>query len=425
MGDIMNRHSKFGILFVLGIFFLSIITFMFRYTDGKSYSNNEKQVNIVLNNLVGMNIEEVEEYADDNKIILQIEYQYSSDISEGKVISQNKEAGTILEEGEVLVVVVSKGPVPISIYQEYSVNELGEVPIMMYHGIVNMKNEETEYVGGNVDKDGYNRTVEAFRSDLEFYYREGYRMIRLVDYVSGTIDVEIGKSPIVLTFDDGNENNFKVLDEENGELIIDPNCAIGVLEEFKKKYPDYGVTATFFVNQGLFEQEEYNERILKWLVDHGYDIGNHTMSHVDFTKIDVTETKKQVGGLYQILDKIIPKQYVSIVALPFGSPYQSSHENYISIISGSYEGKQYQTIAALRVGWEAEVSCFSNNFNPIFLKRIRAYDNEGLEFDIMMNFELLKKSRYISDGDKNTVIIQDKDKDKLNDIGFSLEVITY
>ena len=43
----------------------------------------------------------------------------------------------------------------------------------------------------------------------------------------------------------------------------------------------------------------------------------------------------------------------------------------------------------------------------------------------MMNFELLKKSRYISDGDKNTVIIQDKDKDKLNDIGFSLEVITY
>ena len=56
----MNRHSKFGILFVLGIFFLSIITFMFRYTDGKSYSNNEKQVNIVLNNLVGMNIEEVD-----------------------------------------------------------------------------------------------------------------------------------------------------------------------------------------------------------------------------------------------------------------------------------------------------------------------------------------------------------------------------
>ena len=49
----------------------------------------------------------------------------------------------------------------------------------------------------------------------------------------------------------------------DGELEIDPNCAVGVLEEFKKKYPDYNVTATFFVNGGIFEQEEYNEKILK------------------------------------------------------------------------------------------------------------------------------------------------------------------
>ena len=51
----------------------------------------------------------------------------------------------------------------------------------------------------NVDVDGYQRTAEAFRQDLQFYYDNGYRMIRLNDYINGNIDVEAGKSPICLT----------------------------------------------------------------------------------------------------------------------------------------------------------------------------------------------------------------------------------
>ena len=87
---------------------------------------------------------------------------------------------------------------------------------MMYHGIVDKKNSETDYIGGNVDKDGYTRTSEAFRQDLELYYEKGYRMIRISDYIEGKIDVPYGYSPIILTFDDGNANNLKVtgLDEK-------------------------------------------------------------------------------------------------------------------------------------------------------------------------------------------------------------------
>ena len=55
-------------------------------------------------------------------------------------------------------------------YKSNNVDELGEVPIMMYHGIHNKRNSETKYIGGNVDKDGYQRTSEAFANDLEFYY---------------------------------------------------------------------------------------------------------------------------------------------------------------------------------------------------------------------------------------------------------------
>ena len=302
-------------------------------------------------------------------------------------------------------------------YIDNNVNELGEVPIMMYHGIHNKKNSDTDYTGGNVDKNGYQRTAEAFRNDLDFYYEKGYRMIRLTDFVDGNIDVELGKSPIILTFDDGLENNIKVTGiDKKGEIIIDPNSAVGILEEYKKKYPDFNVTATFFVNGGLFQQKEYNEKILKWMVKHGYDIGNHTYSHVDFTKVGAEESKQEVGSVYEMLDKIIPGKYVNIVALPFGSPYKYSHDNMQYILNTDYNGKNYKTKAALRVGWKAESSPFDVNFESSFLKRIRAYDNEGVEFDIEMNFKLLENNRYISDGNKNIIVIPEDEKEKLNDI---------
>ena len=81
------------------------------------------------------------------------------------------------------------------------------------------------------------------------------------------------------------------------------------------------------------------------------------------------------------------------------------------ILNTEYNGKNYKTKAALRVGWKAESSPFDKDFESTFLKRIRAYDNEGVEFDIEMNFKLLEKTRYISDGDKNKIVIP-KDKEQ-------------
>lgn len=388
------------------------------YVGGSSYLSLQSSTSsLFMKNLVGLSLGETQKYAEEVGIQLEIKYQYHYDIEKDKVIAQGILVDSQIEEGDVCEIVVSLGEIPVEIYDKYHVNELGNVPIMMYHGIVDMKSEDTDYIGGNVDKDGYNRTVEAFRGDLEFYYQQGYRMISLDDYIDGVVDVALGKSPIILTFDDGNENNFKVLGEENGELLIDPNCAVGVLEEFKQKYPDYGVTATFFVNQGLFGQDEYNERILKWLVENGYDIGNHTLSHSDFTKIGLEETYHEVGGIYQLLDTIIPSSYVSIVALPFGSPYHETHENFRGILNGNNQGYQYQTKATLRVGWEAERSCFDKEFHSVFLKRIRAYDNNGRDFDIEYNFKLLESTRYISDGDKDTVVVLESDLEQVLENG--------
>ena len=371
---------------------------------------------IYMEDLSSKSVDAIKEYCDSLGINVIFEEEYSVS-SKGSFISQSVSPGDEISD---VVVKISKGVDP-NLYVEKHVDELGRVPIMMYHGIHNV---DAKYVGGNVDKDGYQRTVSAFRNDLEFYYSKGYRMVRLIDYVNGIIDVPLSKSPIILTFDDGLENNIKVIGlDDNGDIIIDPNSAVGILEEFKNKYSDFNVTATFFVNGGLFNQEEYNEKILNWLVDHGYDIGNHSYNHADFSKIDNNKSIYEIGSVYKMLDSILGDKYVNIVALPFGSPYKKSHSNFSSIMSGSYDGFDYNTISALRVGWEADYSPFSNDFDKNFLKRIRAYDNNGVDFDIEMNFKLLESNRYISDGDKNLIVFPKDKEDKFNN--FNLEYYSY
>ena len=407
-----KKRIVYGIIVLLVVIVLIIFGIINYFFSGKGEYSVNKEIKML--SFVDKSIDDLDRFAYDNNIKVIKEYDYSFDVKEGNVISQDIKEGNILKENDTIKVIISKGEVPISVYSSNKVDELGSVPIMMYHGIHNLSNNDTQYIGGNVDKDGYNRTTEAFRNDLEFYYKNGYRMIRLDDYIDGNIDVELGKSPIILTFDDGKENNFKVLGEKDGQLEIDPNCAVGVLEEFKKKYPDYNVTATFFVNSGIFQQEEYNEKILKWLVNHGYDVGNHTMTHPDFTKVDINRTLSEVGGLYKILDSIIPSKYVSIIAMPFGSPYKKTHPNFNVMLKGSYDGINYNTKSMLRVGWEGELSPFDKDFDPTFLKRIRAYDNNGNDFDIQMNFNILKNTRYISDGNKDTVVVPNSKKDNLN-----------
>lgn len=396
------------IILVLGVFFVL----------NKS-KENKKLLMIELTTL-----EEANTFTKDNNLKLEVSYEYSNEIEKDKVISQSIKKGTELKDNDIITVVVSKGKIDKDKLASDGINELGKVPIMMYHGIREKTSNSTGTVGGNVDKDGYNRTPESFRKDLEFYYEKGYRMIRLDDYINGKVDVEYGKSPIILTFDDGNEDNIKVTGlDDNGNIIIDKNSAVGILEEFKKKHPDANVTATFFVNGGIFNQSEYNEKILKWMVDNGYDIGNHTQTHLDIKKSSGDRVQKEIAYVYDKLEELIPGKYIKIIALPFGSPYVKTHDNFKYVLSTSYNGKTYETEAALRVGWEPEVSCFDKDFDKTFLKRCRAYDNNGKEFDINMVFNMLKKSKYISDGNPDTIVIKEENKNRLGTT--DKKVITY
>lgn len=407
------------VLVILVLVIYLIISFVKRMTSSKK--EEEKLVN-----LTTYTVDDVRSYFKDKDINVNIIYEYNYDYEENKIISQSVKEGTNINNIKNIDIVVSKGGLESEVLASKNVNELGKVPVMMYHGIHNVSSDSTAYIGGNVDKDGYNRTSEAFRGDLEKYYSLGYRMIRLVDYVNGDIDVPLGYSPIVLTFDDGAANNINVTGlDDNGNIIIDPNSAVGILEEFKKKYPDFNVTATFFINEGLFNQEEYNEKIIKWLVDHGYDVGNHTENHNDLANTTIEKTQEVIASVYQKLDNIIPGKYVNIIALPFGKPTSRTHQNYQYVLEGTSNGYSYKTLAALRVGWEPEVSPYNKNFNITYIKRCRAYDNNGAYFDIESVFKNLESTRYISDGIKDVITIREQDKSLLNENIENKKIVTY
>ncbi|MGN1342393.1 MAG: polysaccharide deacetylase family protein [Bacilli bacterium] len=412
-----KRRTKIGRIIIVLIFIILILVLAYFLLNKEK--TLKKELMPKLNDIT-----EVNTITTKYELQANITYEYNDEIEKDKVISQSIKEGSEITKGSNIDIVVSLGKLDKEKLASDNINELGKVPIMMYHGIREKTTSSTGTIGGNVDKDGYNRTPEAFREDLEFYYEKGYRMVRLEDYIHGNIDVEYGKSPIILTFDDGNEDNIRVTGlDEDGNIIIDKNSAIGILEEFKKKHPDAPVTATFFVNGGIFNQEKYNKQIVKWMIENGYDIGNHTQTHLDIKKSSAENVQKEIVYVYNKLEELIPGKYVKIIALPFGSPYTKEHENYKYVLSSTYDGKTYETEAALRVGWEPEVSPYDKNFDKTFLKRCRAYDNNGKDFDIEMVFNILEKNKYISDGDPNTIVIKETDESKLETT--DKKVITY
>lgn len=264
-------------------------------------------------------------------------------------------------------------------------SEGGKIMVLMYH---NIGPEEAEWT----------RTPENFRADLELLYEKGYRPIRLSDYVRGHIDTPAGLTPYVITFDDARENNFRYLEDGS----IDPDSAVGVLLAFAAEHDDFSPHATFFVNGRVpFRVEGEEEKKVSFLIENGMDIGNHSDGHENYTSIDAAGLQKSIGRQANYLESLTPQDYkVNTFALPFGiRPRDKALHRYLE--KGEYEGKTYENIAVLNVGWDPWYSPFHKNFDPLTIHRIRAsemnVDDVGIR-DWIRYFDEKPEARFISDG---------------------------
>ncbi|MDP3386496.1 MAG: polysaccharide deacetylase family protein [Eubacteriales bacterium] len=272
-------------------------------------------------------------------------------------------------------------------------NEAGRVMVLMYHSI------------GETDS-AWEITPDSFRADLEYMYTNGYRPISLSKYVKGQIDTPAGYTPIILTFDDANQNNFNLI-EENGELLIDPDSALGIMQEFNKKYEDFNVTASFYIyGTNAFRQQQYVEYKLQYLVDNGFDVGNHTYGHARLIESTTSEeVQYQIGMLVAYVNGILPDYEMNTFVIPYGQRPKGDLNDYL--VSGEYNGVSYDHIAVLEVGSHPTYSVFDARFDYTSIPRIRASNTEEHQesADWFEYFEKNPHLRFVSDGFENVVTV--------------------
>ena len=278
-------------------------------------------------------------------------------------------------------------------------NELGRIMILEYHKI-------------DYPEERWTRTPENFRRDLEALYVRGYRLQSLNALLEGRVTVPAGTTPVVLTFDDSSPGQFRYIDR-NGTPEIDPKSGIGVLEAFIKEKPDFGRAATFFVLPGasrpnrLFDQPEHEGRKLRWLVENGYEIGNHTLWHANLGKYDEAIVRAQLADAQNWVQRHVPDYKLRALALPHGVyPRQVEWA-----VTGTAKGTTYRHEAILMVAGGAAPSPFALKFDPVRLPRIQAVERDLKEW--LTHFDKNPQDRFVSDGDPATITIAGAQRDRL------------
>jgi hypothetical protein len=250
---------------------------------------------------------------------------------------------------------------------------MGKVFVAEYHNVCDGKGP-------------YFRTADAFRKDLNRFYKDGFRPVTVAEYLSGKMPIGAGASPVVFTFDDADPSQFAILKDGT----IDPECAIGIWQEFAKTHPDFPIKATFYVLPILWKQSKLIDQKLKFLAAHGCEIGNHTMTHPALRKLSDEEVAKEVGGEELLLEKLGVPAPTSL-AYPFGS----TPKNKDLIPSLTYQGQRIKITNAMLVGAEPAPSPKDPKLNRYRIPRIQACDQPwGLD-DWFKKFESGKVKVYV------------------------------
>ena len=257
-------------------------------------------------------------------------------------------------------------------------NEMGEIPVLEYHTIATPEGT-------------YTRSSQHFREDIALLESRGYYPITVRDLASGDIDIPAGKSPVVLTFDDGSKGQYRILDDGS----LDPDCAVGIMQKAAKS-GQWAQRASFYplLDQLGSTRQEKLRNLVRW----GYEVGSHTVTHLNLKKASAAEATKELAMSKAALEELIGGGYsVTSLAIPYGAyPPNDS-----VLAGGEYQGQSYAYTAALKVGGGPSVSPFSGAFVPLHINRIQVI-GDALK-NILDSFQKHPELRYISDGDPTTV----------------------
>ena len=169
------------------------------------------------------------------------------------------------------------------------------IPVLSYHSITYDK------------KNPICISVEKFKEQMKYLKNNGYYTITLTNLYGYLMNnIQIPKKSVVITFDDGYENNytamFPVLKKYNFRATI------FVITSFIDK------NHAFMTSKQLLEMDKY-----------GVDIESHTVHHDNLAMISNNKQLKTLIQSKQYLEKILNKP-INFFAYPYGGYNKSAIE---------------------------------------------------------------------------------------------------
>ncbi|MGH3745216.1 MAG: polysaccharide deacetylase family protein, partial [Mycobacteriales bacterium] len=263
-------------------------------------------------------------------------------------------------------------PPPASVHAD----ELGQIPVLMVHQVV-------------PDPRGdYDVSPAELRAQLTALADGGFVPVTMADVASRKIDIPAGRSPVVLTFDDGSRSQLS-LDAAGNPT---PDCAVGILQSVAAAHPGFTATGSFYINHDAFGQSD-PAPYLRWLDRHGYEVGDHTQTHADLRSLPAAAVQQQIGAVQATITAALGHG-ATTMALPYGAAPKPPS---LALAGGS--GVQaYRFDAALLVGANPASSPFSTSWVPAAVPRLRVA-HRHVEYDAAYWLPRIASTRYVSDGD--------------------------
>jgi len=278
-------------------------------------------------------------------------------------------------------------------------NEAGAIMVVMFHNFARV------FARGKNGGGEYTTTFYRFERLLSELYDGGYRLAGVRDYLENDISVAAGRLPIVFTFDDSTPGQFHLVEDE-GKLVAAEDSAVGIMEEFQKLHPEFGLKGAFYISAGLpmFQGAGTESERLQYLVAKGFELGNHTLHHVRLNEIaDGEKIIAEVGGNQKRVRELVPGYTFLSLSLPFG---QAAKHLVQYVVKGEFEGVPYENLGLFDVGSRPAPSPATRRFDPLSIPRVRASGAAAVKTDFafwMRNLSL--GDLYVSDGDAATVTV--------------------
>ncbi|MDQ3578775.1 MAG: polysaccharide deacetylase family protein [Actinomycetota bacterium] len=264
-------------------------------------------------------------------------------------------------------------------------NEVGQVPVLMYHRIV------------AAPRSVYDRTPEDFRAELERLVAENYVPVTAAAYASGALDTPAGTHPVVLTFDDGDPTQFALTPDG----VPAAGTAVQIMLEVAAAHPGFPAVASFYVNADPFG-DPGGSRTIPWLVKHGMEVGNHTLSHANLRRAAPDGVAREITLGDRAIRLAAPGAEPATISLPFGIHPRDPAQ--------ALNGAEYHYKAALLVGAGPAPSPYAKDFDALRVPRIRSQGPTGEEarYGSSVWLDTLAATpglRYTSDGDPGRVLV--------------------